>query len=67
MWLAEMESESFSWKGFGDTEQEAKEAILNAWNNGDGSAFIEEMTLEELEEFYDIDTYEFEAGTYIIR
>lgn len=67
MWLAEMESESFSWKGFGDTEQEAKEAILNAWNNGDGSAFREEMTLEELEEFYDINTYEFKAGTYIIR
>ena len=67
MWLAEMESESFSWKGFGNTEQEAKEAIVNAWNCGPGSEFRAKMTLEELEEYYDIATYQCIPGICIVE
>lgn len=32
MWLAEMESRSFSWKGIGKTKKAAIQALIEGWN-----------------------------------
>lgn len=54
VWVARMESESFSWTTIGKTEDEAVNAIVKEWNEGKDSAYREEATLDELYEWYGI-------------
>ena len=58
VWVATMESESYTWTAVGLTEDEAKGAIAKEWNEGIGNERRDEMTLEELDNYYGID-YEF--------
>lgn len=50
--VAVMRSESFLWIGYGETEDEAKRMILQKWQK---ELDDEEITLEEMERFYDFD------------
>ena len=58
VWIATMESEHYTWTAIGLTADEAKGAIAKEWNEGTGSYRREEMTLEELDNYYGI-SYEF--------
>lgn len=58
VWIATMESESYTWTGVGLTKDEAIEAIVKEWNEGSGNEYREEMALEELNNYYGIN-YEF--------
>lgn len=75
MFIATMDSESRSWVALGQTEEEAKDAILTAWNehqhklNGnrwmrdypaEGGFFYD--TAEDLEEDYQITVVRLNAG-----
>lgn len=74
MYLAMMESESRSWVALGQTEDEAKEAILTAWNEhqhklqshrwyGNGREFpVFYDTVDALEEDYAITVVRLNAG-----
>lgn len=51
VWIAEMDSERYSWKSVGRTEEEAINGIVIEWNKSNRRT---PMTKEELEEFYGI-------------
>lgn len=50
-YIARMETRHYSWLAVGRTEEEAKQAILNEWNASDRR---DKVTMEELEEEYDL-------------
>ena len=54
VWIAMMESERYTWRAIGLTEDEAKGAIAKEWNEGTGNERRDAMTLEELDEYYGI-------------
>ena len=58
VWIATMESEHYTWTAIGLTADEAKGSIAKEWNEGRGNERREEMTLEELDNYYGI-SYEF--------
>ena len=58
VWIAIMESEHYTWTAIGLTADEAKGSIAKEWNEGRGNERREEMTLEELDNYYGI-SYEF--------
>lgn len=51
MYMAMMESESYTWIAFGSTPNRAKKAIKKKW---DENPYVYPMTLEELDENYSI-------------
>ena len=61
-YLAEMETEHYSWKAIGTTPEQAKRAILKAWNSDD---WREKMTLQGLDDWYGISIYELKDGECI--
>ena len=65
MFFANMESESFSWYACGNTEIEAKESILNKWNDSDGIYRSPFNSVEEMEEYYGINVMELKPGECI--
>ena len=54
VWVAMMESESYTWTAVGLTKDEAIEAIVKEWNEGFGNERREDMTLDELNNWYGI-------------
>ena len=73
MYVAIMDSESFEWMALGTTEEEAREAILTAWNNAqsrlvkmDWEAYFYE-SVEALEEDYEIRIEELTPGQCVMR
>lgn len=73
MYVAMMDSESFEWMALGTTEEEAKEAILKAWNDAqntlvsmgwDGNFY---ESVEDLEEDYEIRVEELTPGQCVMR
>lgn len=73
MYVATMDSESFEWMALGTTEEEAKEAILKAWNDAqntlvsmgwDGNFY---ESVEDLEEDYEIRVEELTPGQCVMR
>lgn len=52
VWVAEMETEHFSWIAAGMTAEEAINAVVREWNHGIGHERREPMTKEELEDYY---------------
>lgn len=54
VWYAEMETEHYTWRAIGRTEEEAVLAIENEWAHGVGCEHRTPMTREELEEYYGI-------------
>ena len=71
MVTAIMESESFTWIAHGNTEEEAKEAILREWNRRQLKLrrTIPEWTpviyktMEDFEADYDIEIFDMAPGT----
>lgn len=63
VWVATMESESYTWTAVGQTEDEAINAIVDAWQNGPGHENRFTMTREELEYWYGINYDYYEFGT----
>ena len=51
VWVAEMDSERYSWKSVGKTKEEAINGIVTEWNK---STRRTPMSREEIEEFYGI-------------
>ena len=62
MFIAQMESENYSWIAIGETEKEAKEAIVNKWND----STREPMTVEKLDEYYGIATMSLKKGECVV-
>lgn len=62
VWIATMDSERYSWRAIGLTKDEAKGAIVKEWNEGVGNEYREQVTLEELEEYYGINCEFVEFG-----
>lgn len=60
VYVAQMESESFSWLSVGETEEQAKTAILKEWNKRIKSnseyygILFEKWDMEKLETYYAI-------------
>ena len=54
MYVAMMESESMSWMALGNTEDEAKEAILKKWNEH----------MDNLAKYDNYGQYDWESGKY---
>jgi hypothetical protein len=54
VWVARMESESYSWTAVGKTEEEAINAIAKEWNKGKGCVRRDPMNVDELGEYYGI-------------
>lgn len=54
VWVATMESEHYTWMAIGLNEDEARGAIAKEWNEGRGNECRDKMTLEELDEYYEI-------------
>lgn len=52
VWVAMMDTEHFSWRAAGMTEEEAMNSIVREWNHGIGHEHREPMTEEELVEYY---------------
>lgn len=52
VWVANMDTERFSWRAAGRTEQEAMNTVVREWNHGIGHERREPMTEEELMEYY---------------
>ena len=61
VWVATMETEHYTWTAVGKTEDEAVNAIVTEWNEGNGSNRRDTMSKDELEEYYGIrcDYYKF--------
>lgn len=57
VWVAEMETEHYTWRAVGRTEEEAVLAIENEWAHGRGCERRTPMTREELEEYYGINRW----------
>ena len=64
-WVAEMETEHYTWRAVGRTEEEAVLAIENEWNHGVGCERRTPMTQEELEEYYGINRWAMRFGKCI--
>ena len=62
VWVAEMDSERFSWMAVGRTEEEAIQAVVKEWNHGIGCANREPMTEEELVDNYGLGAMFYEFG-----
>lgn len=62
VWVAIMDSEHYTWKAIGLTEDEARDTIAKEWSEGKGNERRDAMTREELEEFYGINTWFIEFG-----
>lgn len=62
VWVALMDSESFSWKAVGRTEEEAITAVVNEWNYGVGCERRDPMTEEELVDYYGLQAEFIEFG-----
>ena len=54
VWVAIMESESYTWTAVGLTEDEAINTIVREWNEGVGNERRETMTRDELDSWYGI-------------
>lgn len=52
VWVALMDTERFSWRAAGRTEEEAMNTVVREWNHGIGHERREPMTAEELMEYY---------------
>ncbi len=52
VWVAMMDTERFSWRAAGMTEQEAMNTIVWEWNHGVGHERRFPMTKEELMDYY---------------
>ena len=65
VWVATMETEHYSWKAVGRTEEEAVLAIVNEWTHGVGCERRTPMTREELEEYYGINRWSIKFGQCI--
>ena len=62
VWVATMESEHYEWTAVGKTGEEAINAIVNEWQNGAGHERRDEMTREELEDYYGINCIYYKFG-----
>ena len=62
VWVAIMETEHYTWRAVGQTEEEAVQAVINEWQNGSGYEHRTYMTREELEEYYGINRWFIEFG-----
>lgn len=62
VWVAMMDSENFSWKAVGRTEEEAITAIVKEWNEGVMCERRDPMTEEELVDYYGLGAEFFEFG-----
>ena len=65
VWFAEMQTEHYTWRAVGRTEEEAVLAIVNEWAHGVGYENRTPMTREELEEYYGINSWEMRFGKCI--
>ncbi len=65
VWVAEMETEHYTWRAVGRTEEEAVFAIVNGWAHGVGCERRTPMTQEELEEYYGINRWAMRFGKCI--
>ena len=65
VWFAEMETEHYTWRAIGRTEEEAVLAIENEWAHGVGAENRVQMTREELEEYYGIRRWSMKFGKCI--
>jgi hypothetical protein len=54
VYVATMNSEHFEWTAIGLTEDEAIDTIVREWQEGAGHERRDEMTREELQEYYGI-------------
>ena len=48
VWVVEMDSERFTWKAVGRTQEEAIQAVVQEWNYGAGCQNRKPTTREEL-------------------
>lgn len=62
VWYAEMQTEHYTWRAVGKTEEEAVLAIVNEWAHGAGWEDRTPMTREELEEYYGINRWPMRFG-----
>ena len=62
VWVAIMETEHYTWRAVGKTEEEAVQAIVNEWQNGSGWAYRIHLTREELEGYYGINRWFIKFG-----
>lgn len=62
VWYAEMETEHYTWRAIGRTEEEAVLTIVNEWAHGSGCEYRTPMTREELEEYYGISRWAMKFG-----
>lgn len=56
LYMAMMESESYTWVAFGTSPNRAKKAIKKRWD--EFNPYAEPMTLDQLEEAYEIKVIE---------
>ena len=54
VWVAIMETEHYEWMAVGKTKDEAVDTIVKEWQEGRGCERRDEMTKEELQEYYGI-------------
>lgn len=54
VYVATMNSESYDWTAIGLTEEEAINTIVREWQEGPGHERRDEMTRDELEDYYGI-------------
>lgn len=58
-YIALMQSENYIWIGFGNTEEEAKKAIVRQWNKERKYCpYMEHATVNKFEEWYGFYTME---------
>jgi hypothetical protein len=62
VWIATMDSEHYEWTAVGKTKDEAVDAIVKEWQEGKGHERRDEMTKEELHEYYGINCQFIEFG-----
>ena len=69
IWVAELETRHYSFTGYGKTEEEAKQAILNEWKKNNWNYYFSTdiNTMEELNEFSEIITSEITLGECEVR
>ena len=67
VYIAIMYSENYTWTGVGKTKDEAIMAIVKEWNGGSGSQSREQMTLNELNDWYGIGCEFIEFGKCLWR
>ena len=62
VWVAEMDSERFSWMAVGRTKEEAIQSVVREWNHGIGCENRVPMTEEELIDNYGLGAMFYEFG-----